>query len=240
MKTAILISGHARTFARCYRNQKWQVFRHFDDPYFFVSVVDDEDAEAMELLRKDYLADRVFIERVKQPDHIALPAGCPPEESWRLGQPFMHEPYAISVPPQAVLKQLWHLGRVWDFFTRDNAITDFDRFVRVRPDLWFHSYTPPVFDDVAFVPWWGRFGGCNDRFAILSPRAANAYFSAFDNAPHLIAQGCPLHPESLVRATLGMDFIRVRKLAVEFSTLRKNGEMRQPEYLMGDIAEGLS
>lgn len=54
MSTAILISGQLRTFAETYLNQKWQVYRHFADPYFFITVQDKGDTTLLDKLRADY------------------------------------------------------------------------------------------------------------------------------------------------------------------------------------------
>jgi hypothetical protein len=260
MKTALLYSGHARTFAYCAPNHRWMVWRHFKDAHVFASLVDDSDADLFRTRCKSLGVpqDHIHVELVRQPEHIPLPAGCPAEGSYIEGQNFMHEPYAISVPPQAVLKQLWHLNRVWQFASE--SVESFDCYVRIRPDLWFHSFTRPDFCGVktidgkikleyeiqpvsAFVPWWGRFGGVNDRFAILGAKAAQAYFTTYRNIEAMIDEGCALHPESLVARglTYGTSGIAVvHKMAVEFSTVRKDGKWRPPEISAGDIAEGLS
>lgn len=241
MKTAILYSGHARTFARTFANHRWMLYRHFSDFAIFASLVADADGENMRKLLVDAYGSKAKVELVKQPDHIPLPAGCPAEESWRLGQPFMHEPYWISVSPQAVLKQLWHLERVWDFAIEETTDDRFaDIIVRVRPDIWFHSLRVPaqLLPRDALVPWWGQFGGVNDRFAVLGYRAAASYFRAFSEAPAAIAQGAPLHPESLVAHAIRSEL--VRRIAVEFSTVRTNGEIRPPEISAADIAQGVA
>lgn len=238
MKTAILYSGHARTFARTCANHRWMLYRHFGDFEIFASLVDDKDGGDMAALLRHYYPGRAHVELVSQPEHIPLPAGCPDESTYRQGQPFTHEPYWISVPPQGVLKQLWHLQRVWTFFEEGDLRTH-DRIVRVRPDLWFHSLRPPFTPapNDAFVPWWGRFGGQNDRFAIMGWRAADRYFTTFDRLDESIKAGAPLHPESLISHSL--ESAVVRRIEVEFSTLRNNGEMRPPEITAADIAAGI-
>ena len=62
-------------------------------------------------------------------------------------------------------------------------------------------------------------------------------FQTFAKLQKLIDAGCPIHPESLVKASLRDGYCIVRdNLAVEFSTLRKTGEMRPPEISAIDIA----
>ena len=235
MKTAILISGHMRSFDRCLPNLAWMVFRHFPDADFFVSTVQDEDAHKAELLRAKYPTAQVEIEAVKEQPQIALPAGCPVE--WVPGKPYTHEPYAISVPPQHVVAQLWQLNECWNLFERERK-HDYECVVRCRPDLWFHAFDAPpkTFARDAFVPAWGRFGGTNDRFAILGEHAAMHYFRTFTKIDMLWSEGCPIHPESLVAASLGDGRSTVMTMRrCDFSTLRKNGEMRPPEVISADM-----
>lgn len=226
MSTAILISGHMRSFDRCLPNLAWMVFRHFPGADFFVSTEPDEDAAKAELLRQRFPQARVEIDTTPQP-----PMVIPSREPWA------HSPYAISVPPAAVLGQLWRLEQCWSAHAIDGY---YDIIIRCRPDLWFHSAEGLDADldrHGARVPWWGRFGGVNDRFAILSGYGARAYFTTFGQTPDHLRAGCPLHPESLVRASLdaaGADIDD--SLRVEFSTLRKDGTFRQPEITAIDIA----
>jgi hypothetical protein len=144
-----------------------------------------------------------------------------------------------------------------------------DLIIRIRPDLWFHSFQFPhpfrVFQhdpkkviyemtvdestaakfqcqleersETACTPWWGRFGGINDRFALLGSKAAEHYFTTYDKIPRLIQEGAALHPESLVAASLRDGGISIcDDMKAEFSTLRKSGEMRHPEITMIDLA----
>jgi hypothetical protein len=268
MKTAILLSGHMRSFDRCLPTQHWHVFRHFPGADFFVSTVKDADSHKAELLRVKYPNARVEIEVVdEQPDCVAemRAKGVDLPKEWTKGRHYTHEPYAISVHPQAVLRQLWQLQKCWELFhargTREPFKTytadlidgrventkevpsplDYDVVIRCRPDLWFHSYQHLKtlamghrYTESAWIPWWGRFGGINDRFAVMGTAAAGHYFRTYHKIPHLIANGCPLHPESLLAGSLGDCFIE--ELFAEFSTLRTNGEMRGPEISTIDLA----
>lgn len=247
MKTAVLLSGHMRTFDRCLPTLHWHVFRHFGTVDFFVSTIDDADAPKAEILREKYPGRFVAIERVKeQPDCIAelRGLGCVLPGTWEKGKPYTHEPYPISVHPQAVARQLWQLNQAWHVFVRAALPASYDVVIRCRPDLWFHasehpcpSQPFPVPDTVACTPWWGRFGGINDRFAIMGMSAAAAYFDTYPSIPSLLAAGCPFHPECLIRASLEMEDIEIHDdLRAEFSTLRANGELRPPEISAQDIA----
>jgi hypothetical protein len=238
MKTAIMITGAMRSFDKCLATQHWHIYRHIPDAEFFVSTVKDADSDKTQALVDRYGADRVHIDVVDaQPDCIAeqRALGVPLPTEWVRGKPYMHEPYAISVHPQ-VLRQLWQLQHGWEVF--GSTLAGFDRVIRCRPDLWFHSCASVCVESrSAKLPWWGRFGGCNDRFAALSIDAAFAYFTTYGAVCELLALGCPLHPESLIAARLETCGITVaHDLACEFSTLRTTGEMRGPEMHTWDLA----
>lgn len=228
LKSAIIITGHMRSFDRCLPNLWWFVFRHFPDAQVFISTVKDEDSPKAELIRRHF--NNVTIEEVEtQPEFPEL-------KPWTPGQIYTHEPYAISVSPTAVLRQLWQLERGYELYLASNVKADV--IIRCRPDLWFHDYdfSPEgMFQAEAFVPNWGGFGGVNDRFAILGGDAAAGYFCAFRNYKNLTANGCPLHPESLVKASLDSEFAIIHQRNFLFSTLRTNGQMRPPEINASDF-----
>jgi hypothetical protein len=226
MSTAILYTGQARTFKRCFASQYWNVLRKMPEPHFFCSVADDEDAGDMELLRTKF--EHVFIEKLEQPvimepDHHLVD----------------HAPYRISTSVQGVLRQLWALSRGWNFMQVQAGAAEFSRYVRIRPDLFFHRCEPPTWRlqyHEAFLPWWGGYGGVNDRFAIMGPDAAKAYFTTFEKLSTLFSIGCPLHPESLIRASLEAAGCVIReKLSAEFSCLREDGQRVWPEYVPADL-----
>lgn len=236
--TALIITGQARTFARCFPNLKFQVFRKLNNPHFFVSVAADEDADSVEVLRKHYPEGRVFIEKVEQP--------MLPEPPLQLAD---SAPYAITPtrtpgvgPLQGILRQQWHLSRGYRF-AMNNGADEAQVIVRCRPDLHFHKfgeslglvpqedglaagyYHAPMPQD-AVTPYWGNYGGVNDRFAILGPIAAKAYFETYDNLAAMLDEGCPFHPESLVAYAMERAGIVIhRTLTAEFAFRRKDGSL---------------
>lgn len=235
MKVAVIYSGALRTFDKTWPNHKWAVWRRFPGAKFYCVAHDDEDAWKTKMLPTV-----TNFKLVNQPEMV-IPQDCPPQ--WNGPRThYMHEPYAISVSPQAVLGQLWMLREGWRLYQEANDPADL--VIRIRPDLWFHRFDRPKEINgfgpdsfTAFTPWWGRFGGCNDRFALLGPKAAESYFTAYDHIPAMIAEGAPLHPETLIYYAMKRAGIIVNDtLDAEFSTLRKNGEMRPPEILASDIA----
>ena len=243
MSTAILISGQMRTFAQCLPTLQWACFRKLEDPRFFISCANDIQANSAGDLYRYYPMESVFIEAIDQPELT--------EPDHALAD---HAPYAISVKPQSILRQAWHMKRVYEFAMRNGA-AKCDTFVRCRPDLWmtdcedgtaeWASHNPTM----CFCPWWGRFAGANDRFAIMGAKAAPAYFGMFDQIDALLAAGCPFHPESLLLAALEISGIEVHHtLNAVFSTLRmpepdprNPGQFRQerrfPEIQPQEIAE---
>ena len=245
MRTAILLSGHMRTFARCLPTLHWHVFRHFPGADFIVSTVADADASSAQLLVPRYGFDRVHYAAVpEQPDCVAAirAAGAVLPDTRTPGQCYTHEPYPISVHPQAVLRQLWQLGHAWRTYRTHFSPGSHDLIIRCRPDLWFHSCARPgpaihLEPTDALLPWWGKFGGINDRFAWLGERAAEAYFTTYERVPALLDAGCPLHPESLLKASLlAAGCQPASRLAAEFGTLRQSGELRAAEISTVDLA----
>lgn len=217
MSTAVIYSGQARTFLRCFPTHRWHVFRHFTDLRFYVSVEDDERAGDMDVLREHY--EHVHIERVKTPADL-------PEIPIERGNP---APYANAASHRQLMAQHWANSRAFDFYTqkepggeRANVI------IRMRCDQFFHSFAPLwATPNLALTPWWGRFGGINDRFAILGQDAALHYFCTYHKIHRLLDAGCPFHPESLVKASLLDGGVDLREtLLAEFSTERMNGERR--------------
>lgn len=238
MSTAIMFSGHMRTFPLCLGSQQWQVFRHYPDCHFFVSTVQDEQAATVELLTRTFGASRVTVEIVPEQPLLSLPPGCPPESTWSKEHTFMHEPYAVSVPPQWVMRQLWQLHRVW--LLAESTGRKFSTYIRTRPDLFFQGFEPPSINPsphTAHTPWWGRYGGANDRFAVLGREAARAYFETYAELLSMISEGAPLHPETLVAYAMERrGIVHYQTLRAEFSTLRMNGEARAAEISGIDIA----
>lgn len=250
MSTAILISGQLRTFAKCYPTQRWHVLRHFEDPHFFITVQDPQAIDDFVMLQREWGEDRVHYQLRTDPD---LSAHLTPE----LTVAYHRAPYTNAAPAHQLLLQHWYQAECWKFFQSARPYTahvnvdngessgehqSFDTIVRLRADLWFHSFDDEfpnyvVQSDECYLPWWGRFGGHNDRFAIMGPRAAEVYFTLFDRIPELLAKGCPFHPETLLKATLDAGRISTYEdLKTEFSTLRLNGQVRPPEIAPWDIA----
>ena len=217
MKTAILYSGQARTFAQVFPNQYFHVLNRFDDCEIFVSVADDEQAPDMFKLLERFPADRVHIEIVPQPEQAAP-----------IADPKFLAIYPPSSPPEAIYKMFWSMRRVWDFFRSQRDPGKFDRVVRMRCDLAFTRFPDPHRLRVAGLintPWWGRYGGANDRVAVMSPTGAEHYFSVYQNRFKLRDMGCPVHPETMLATTIERigGYPISHTLATEFVAVRLDG-----------------
>ena len=229
MKTAVLISGQMRTFAKCYPTQKWQIFRHYEpDIHFFVSCVDDPQAASSSLLLRNY--ENVFVERYQDPTDLPV---IPNEKG-------VWAPYANATTHDKLMLQHWGNKKVWDFFCASADKESFDVIIRIRPDIWIHRFEKPPnpYLTECFSPWWGKFGGINDRLGIMGRQAGQVYFSMYDGINRLLELGCPFHPETLVVESLRRGGINVMsQLMAEFSTERMDGSRRWAEIVMSDIAE---
>jgi hypothetical protein len=230
MSTAVLISGQMRTFSQCYPTQRWSIFRHYEpEIHFFVSCVDDAQAGSAELLREHY--QNVHIERYTDPVLSVIPDSAG-----------VHAPYANAASHQKLLLQHWANKRAWDFFINSGSGTTdgFDIVIRIRPDQYIHRFQKPSDPraDECYCPWWGKFGGVNDRFAIMGLAAAHYYFNTWSKIDRLLAAGCPFHPETLVMESMRLGNVRIiPRLMTSFSTMRLNGQQRWPEITTEDLAE---
>jgi hypothetical protein len=110
--------------------------------------------------------------------------------------------------------------------------------VRIRPDTAFLRLEVPELEasgvdmvefvitraipqDLCLTPRWAKWGGQQDRFAILGKKAAKAYFTTWQKLPKLREMGCPCHPEQLLDTSLRLDGITPSAtLKAEFLTVR--------------------
>lgn len=148
----------------------------------------------------------------------------------------LHAPYTNAANHSKLMLQHWGVKKVWEFYQSKTKVQH-DTVIRIRPDLWIHRFQKPVdpYLREASLPWWGKFGGVNDRLAILGAEAAESYFNVYDQIPELLKKGCPFHPETLTAAALrGFNIL---PLMTSFSTMRMDGSQRWPEIILDDIAE---
>lgn len=222
MSTAVLYSGQTRTFARTFPNHFFHLLRKLPDPEFFVSVQDDEDKGAWDALVERFPG-KVHLDFHQQPQIVEPPPDTPLVLKW-----------PRSSPPQAVLRQLWALKRVWDFYNEETEQWH-PMFVRIRPDIAFHrcAFGPGEILEIpgrieCRTPWWDRWGGINDRLALMGNYAAPAYFNTFSALDTKLA-GCPLHPETLIHTHLELCGISIsHTLATEFDIVRPDGTLIPP------------
>lgn len=236
MRTAVIYSGQARTFKQVAKNQYFNVLRKLPNPTIFVSIAADEQAEDMRIL-EGYFPGKVIMEKVSQPAFIMEPFSMGGDMA---GNAPWHAGYPPSTHAQGILKQLWSLGRAWNFVEEQDS-SSFDLYVRIRPDLAFHRFDAPSWQSnphLALTPWWARWGGVNDRFAYLGHQAAQAYFGTFQARQAMFDEGCPLHPETMVNYSMQRQGITVsHTLAAEFTTVRLDGTHIPPSITLSDLAE---
>ncbi len=241
LKTAVLISGQLRTFKKCYPTQKWHIFRHYEqDIHFFASICNNDQANDIQILQNDYKN----VKAESYDDPTDLPEIAPDKGAFA--------PYANATTHDKLMLQHWGNKKVWDFFASSAATESFDVIIRIRPDLWIHRFQPlnqfqmdlyhidSPWKNTVFAPWWGKFGGINDRLAVMGRQAAETYFNLYSGIDGLLKHGCPFHPETMLAGWLQMCGVTVNNtLMATFSTDRMDGSRRwaQQEQIMDDLAE---
>lgn len=234
MKTAILISGQCRTLDVCARNIAEQVLRFFPGADLWISVAAGPDTEQARFLEAVGLPVRL-LETVEQPvfderDYQVQSSG---------GSYYIGEGPHDSTAVQRILCQAWQLRRVYEKACASGE--EYGVYVRLRPDQWFTvgaAGWPEITPSTAALPWWGNFGGVNDRFAILGSAAAEAY-CWWPYLDQLLAEGCRFHPETLTRFALERAQCRIVRLPVLAATLKRdpsgNIVIREPEILPDEM-----
>lgn len=114
-----------------------------------------------------------------------------------------------------------------------------DVVIFVRPDLrYHHSFEAGLRDmlvnndHVVRLPFWQWAGGYNDRFAICGRNAFIAYGKRLEQTCLYLNKypNRPLHSERLLRFALDKQNISVRRLDVQASRVRVNGEEVREDF----------
>ena len=233
------MSGQFRSFATCLPTQHWHVYRHFHDIHFFVVMQNTlppsaapnapppVNSEAMvKLLEDKYGKDRVHAKLIDDPQDLPM---IPKKYG-------LHAPYENAAPHPQLLMQHWYQNEVWKLFKESGQTPD--TIIRQRGDNFFHSITFPKMEpNTVYSPWFGRFGGINDRFAIMDHQAATAYFTVYERIDEFLKLGCPFHPETLLKTALEFGGVKSNdKLFAEFYSCRVTGNHRPMETLPVDMA----
>lgn len=131
------------------------------------------------------------------------------------------------------LPQLTIIERLFGFLVRFAAFLGFvDKIEEplAGAKMGRHSNT-------VYSPWFGRFGGINDRFAIMDYQAAKSYFTVYERIDEFLKLGCPFHPETLLKTALEFGGVKSNdKLFAEFYSCRVTGNHRPMETLPVDMA----
>ncbi len=231
-KTAVLMSGQFRTFAFCLNTQHWHVYRRYPDLQFFVVMQNTPEAPAgVQLLKDRYGADRVHVRLIDDPTDL-------PAIHLSFGD---YAPTVNAAPHERLLLQHWYQNEVLKFFQASGYQADV--VIRMRADIYFSNFDHAFqqVPDAVHSPYWGRFGGINDRFAIMSGRATQHYFGVYPKIQKLLDIGCPFHPESLSKASLEDGGIAsIDTLKTVFTTYRADGNHRYPEITPDDTVHMVS
>ena len=229
MSTAVFIVGQARTFNKCWRTQYWHLYRHLQNPTFYVCVENDEQAQDMNLIQERYPKERIHVKLLPLSSEVTDLPKPSDEHEW-------HAPYPVVTPAASILKCFWNYNEAWKFY--QSFGTDDDLIVRCRPDAFFHSCEVPK---AKLAPhdfmslWWERYGGVNDRLVFMGPRAAESAMTMITRIDSILAAGCPLHGESVPWAAVQLAGMRVRhELCAWLSLLRLNGDLVLPVHLINE------
>jgi hypothetical protein len=224
MKTAVIMTGQARSFKFVHPNQNWYVYRKLPNPTFFASLCDDADSESVRAIGEKY---PLKFERIKDP------VFTPPPNVHELmfsGYGFIGDDggnLGSHGGVQGFFRQHWSLKRGWEFFQEQKGNEHYDLIVRIRPDLWFQEFIAPDYtkigDKDCLTPWWSTFSGVNDRFAIMGNSAAKSYMTTYDKHQKLFDMGCPMHHETVIKASMELDDINViQRMTTFFLRCRKD------------------
>lgn len=224
MKTAVIYSGQFREFERCWPGQWWQVLRHYGEVTAYFVMQKHADAERLLAPVRARLDGRVRTLLLDDPSF---------DIADRIVAAYRQAPFTNAAPPRQLMVQHWYQQRAWEFYlSHDDA--DDETIIRMRGDNLMHEFTPTFPRDASrpgadvLTPFWGRFSGVNDRFAICNRKGAAAYFTVYAQLHALLERGCPFHPESLSAAACE-SVVLTRDLYAVFSTARPAGHPQHPQ-----------
>jgi len=226
VRTAVIITGQARTFRQCWSNQWWNLYRKLDNPIFYACVEDDEQADDMELLWER--SDRVFIRKVKRPETVFMP---PLDAS-------AHSASVVKGSLGNTSRGLWMSNEAWKFFESCSPGIH-EQVVISRPDMFFRSFVMPYRPEPTEIIslWWARSGGLNDRLAFAGLEAAKARLTTYERIPELLDMGCAFHGESLAAGALELAGCRISPvLHAWMSFVRLDGTVVNPDYTPDELA----
>jgi hypothetical protein len=124
------------------------------------------------------------------------------------------------------LRALWSLKLVTKLWSSSNEI--YDWILYLRPDVKFSTsldvswFTELQTNEIG-CPNFHLIKGCNDRFAICSPKIAERYGNRFDSALEY-SKTKQLHAETFLADIMVKDGIQFRHLPIYFVRIRADGE----------------
>jgi len=233
MKVAICISGHLRTFDRCF----WSIFSKLIEPNnadVFIHTWEtlgyngpvDGTAPQYNTFAKEkcidamYRPKKMIIEDSKGFEHFKA-AGEGYSEKWMK----VHPGFTF-----AMFYSIWRANLLKIQYENENQFK-YDVVVRCRPDLIIdHGVMLERFLnnnplDAVFTPAFGSYGGANDQFAFSSSAFMNIYSELYSMIPNHVQHGCGFRPESLLAFHLARNGLPVKRCGVRYNIFRFSGEL---------------
>lgn len=186
MRVCLLYSGFLRTWAQCQANHLENINKALTDAGHEVYAVWFSDFDPFPQGKWDY-----YYRWTKIPETIFYPDGFAPH------------PYDTNKSPEG---NVYQTLRQWqgNFVTFSIAPSDFDVYVRIRPDLKFNgplTIQKPE-PQTVYIPEGSDFRGINDQFAYGDYETMKAYFQVFENYHFLFAKGTMFNSEVMQLANL--------------------------------------
>ncbi len=127
------------------------------------------------------------------------------------------------------LKQSWLAAETWDA----------DAYLFLRPDIMYHQSFYTVLKDIVenkksglCVPLWQGWGGCNDRYAIATNKAAGRCYAERIDRAHIYCEkfGKPLHSEHFLLNCIKHDRIPLWFMRLNGTRVRSHGGFAKENY----------
>lgn len=222
MKTAVLISGQMRTADVCLPSIQKHVLDRLGDYDVIAHIADDEDTWKLELF---------------EPKKVSIQSQPELDE-----KNYVHRSGRGVIGIQPVLRMFWSMeesNRLRREAEAESGVR-YDWVVRLRPDTQFYSDVEELAScdpSAVYLPTFSNYYGYQDRFAFGGPAAMDAYHDKFSLLDTCMAENGIFHPESMLKWALDRAGTPVKRTAILFDTLRKNGYLKRPVWSAkyGDI-----
>lgn len=134
-----------------------------------------------------------------------------------------------------LIRQLYSLQCVTDLLVESGE--RFDLVIYSRPDIGFRSMLkmPKIRPNTLYTPWFDKYRGLNDRFAMGDFETMVKYGSRFSMMRHFCEEtGSPLHSERFLLWYARQQGFRTADLtSIDFCRIRANGSIKAPDLSVG-------